>query len=68
MEIEIICVGCENVDIEHITFHRGTLLCSYCLDDWLKRGGAVTETQFHDWLIEQRTKMRKDRGEQGISQ
>jgi len=64
METEnLMCAGCENNDCEFFTIHKGTLLCSYCLEDWMDYGAIPDNFQFHRWLIHQREKMKKDRGE-----
>ena len=55
----LMCAGCENTDCEYFTTFKGTLLCSYCLDDFLKESyiGRVFEL----WLADQRSKMKEDR-------
>ena len=61
MEIEIECAGCENKIVDSVSLHRGTLLCRYCLEDWLSYAKNPCEELFHRWLINRRIKMDLDR-------
>ena len=61
MEIEFECAGCENRVVDSFSLHRGTLLCGYCLEDWLNYTNNPCEIKFHQWLLGQRIKMDLDR-------
>ncbi len=62
-KIEFECAGCENTIVDSLSFHRGTLLCGYCLGDWLNYTNNPGEEIFHRWLLGQRIKMDLDRKE-----
>jgi len=49
MEIEFECAGCENRVVDSFSLHRGTLLCGYCLEDWLNYTNNPCEIKFHQW-------------------
>lgn len=56
----LMCAACANLNIEYITIHRGTLLCSYCLDDYLDSNYSGNETAFDSWLKYQRQRIKED--------
>lgn len=55
----LVCAGCENHDCDYFTMFKGTLLCSYCLEDFLNENYVGRE--FEIWLERQRKKMKEDK-------
>lgn len=60
---DLMCVACENVEVNYLTIWNGALICSYCLEDFFKEHSTVNV--FECWVKQQRKRMSEDRKDGG---